>query len=52
MDDIILDCELQKRESKKGNEYYCVVIHLTSELEKVVFLEKAEAELIKLTYDK
>ncbi len=52
MDDIILDCVLEKRESKKGNEYYCVVINLTDNVQKVVFLEKAEAELIKLTYDK
>lgn len=52
MDEIILDCVLQEKESKKGNKYYAIVINLTDNVQKVVFLEKAEAELIKLTYDK
>ncbi len=52
MDDIILDCVLQEKESKKGNTYYQIVINLTDNVQKIVFLEKAEAELIKLTYYK
>ena len=50
MDDIVLDCVLQEKESKKGNTYYAIVINLTDNVQKTVFLEKAEAELIKLTY--
>lgn len=50
MEEIVLDCVLQEKESKKGNTYYQLVINLTDNLQKTVFLEKAEAELVKLTY--
>lgn len=40
---------LETRTSQKGNEYQCVVIKLTDTYEKVVFLEKAELELLNLT---
>ena len=42
---------LEERTSKKsGNKYYCVVIKLTDNLEKTVFLDQAELELCKLYY--
>lgn len=40
---------LETRKSKKGNEYEVLVIKLTDKLEKLVFLEQAELELLKLT---
>lgn len=45
-----LRCSLETRTSKKkGSEYQCVVIKLTENYEKIVFLESAELELLKLT---
>lgn len=42
---------LEERTSKKsGNKYYCLVIKLTDNIEKVVFLEPTELELLKLYY--
>lgn len=43
---------LETRTSKKGNTYEVLVIKLTDKLEKLVFLEKAEIELLKLSEDK
>lgn len=40
---------LETRTSKKGNEYEVLVIKLTNKLEKLVFLEQAELELLKLS---
>lgn len=40
---------LETRTSKKGNEYEVLVIKLTDKLEKLVFLEQAELELLKLS---
>ena len=40
---------LETRTSKKGNEYEVLVIKLTDRLEKLVFLEQAELELLKLS---
>ena len=40
---------LETRTSKKGNEYEVLVIKLTDRLEKLVFLEQAEIELLKLS---
>ena len=36
------------KESKKP--YTCIIIKLTEKTEKMVFLDKAEAELVELTY--
>ena len=53
-----LRCSLETRTSKKkGSEYQVIVIKLTDTYEKLVFLEKAEIELIKASsnlsdYDK
>lgn len=43
---------LETRTSKKGNEYEVLVIKLTDKLEKLVFLDPAELELLKLSNSK
>lgn len=40
---------LETRQSKKGSDYQVLVIKLTDTYEKLVFLEQAELELIKLS---
>lgn len=40
---------LETRQSKSGNDYQVVVIHLTPTYEKLVFLDKSEIELLKLS---
>lgn len=42
-------CILTEKTSKSGNNYQCLVINLTPTYEKVVFLDKAELELLKAT---
>lgn len=39
---------LEERTSKKGNKYTVLVIKLTDTYEKLVFLDKAEIELLKI----
>ena len=43
---------LETKVSKKGNEYQVLVIKLTNNYEKLVFLDKAEIELLKETNEK
>lgn len=43
-----IKCSLETRTSKKGNDYQVLVIKLTDNYEKLVFLESAEIELLKL----
>lgn len=43
---------LETRTSKKGTQYEVLVIKLTDNLEKLVFLDQAELELLKLTNSK
>lgn len=44
--------EIQERESSKThNHYTCLIIHIGA-YEKVVFLDKAEEELLKILYSK
>ena len=38
---------LETRTSQKGNQYQVLVIKLTDTYEKLVFLDKAEIELLK-----
>lgn len=45
-----IPAKLEERVSKNGNPYFCIVIKTTDEVEKLVFLDKAEIELIRLTY--
>ena len=40
---------LETRTSKKGSEYEVLVIKLTDKTEKLVFLEPAELELLKMS---
>lgn len=42
-----LKASLETRTSKKGSQYEVIVIKLTSTYEKLVFLDKAELELLK-----
>lgn len=51
MDAIDVRATLETRVSKKtGKTYQCLVIKLTDTYEKVVFLDNAEVELIKMYY--
>lgn len=43
-----LDATLEKRISKEGREYEVVVIKLSQNSEKLVFLNPAEKELLKI----
>lgn len=46
-----LQAKLEERVSKDGTKnYFCIVIKITDNVEKIVFLDKAEIELIRLTY--
>ena len=47
-----LDCSLETRTSKEGKPYECVVIKITDNIEKVVFLTPSEKELLKITTHK
>ena len=47
-----INAEIVERVSQKGNNYFCVVIHLTDTYSKTVFLEKAELELMKAVLNK
>lgn len=44
-------CSLETRESKKGTSYKVLVIKLTDNYEKLVFLDNAELELLKVYYN-
>lgn len=51
MEAIEVRATLETRVSKKsGKTYQCIVIKLTDSYEKVVFLDNAEIELIKMNY--
>lgn len=43
---------LETRTSKKGAEYEVLVIKITDRIEKLVFLDPAELELLKLNSEK
>lgn len=40
---------LEERTSKKGKKYYVLVIKITDTYDKLVFLDKAEIELLRLS---
>lgn len=51
MEAIEVRATLETRVSKKsGKTYQCIVIKLTDTYEKIVFLDSAEVELIKMNY--
>lgn len=43
-----IKCSLETRTSQKGNDYQVLVVKLTDNYEKLVFLESAELELLRL----
>lgn len=43
-----VNCTLEERTSKEGNKFTCVVIKLSENYEKLVFLDRAEIELLKI----
>ena len=47
-----IPAKLEERISKAGKPYVCIVVNITESVEKLVFLESAELELIKLTHGK
>lgn len=40
---------LVDRTSKKGNTYTCVEVYITNNIKKLVFLNQAELELLRLS---
>jgi len=44
-----LDCRVEKKVSKSGNEYYALVINITDTYEKVVFLDTRDVEILRLS---
>lgn len=36
--------------SKNGREYECLVLKITADIEKLIFINPAEKELLKLKY--
>ena len=49
MDVKYLDATLETRKSKQGSDYQVIVIKLTPTYEKLVFLDKAELELLSVS---
>ena len=48
-----LKATLEERVSKKsGRTYKCIVVHLNERIEKVIFLDDTEVELLNLIYKK
>lgn len=43
-----IKCQLVEKVSQKGNTYICLEISLTDNYKKIVFLDTAEIELLKL----
>lgn len=43
-----LQCQIVEKTSSKGNKYVALEIAITKDYKKVVFLDSAEVELIKL----
>ncbi len=40
---------IEERVSKEGNKYKVLVLHLTDDYEKLVFLDKAEFALLEIS---
>ncbi|MDR0912331.1 MAG: hypothetical protein LBM96_07015 [Methanobrevibacter sp.] len=45
-----LRAKLEERVSKEGKPYVAIIVRITDTYEKLIFLDKAELELLKLTY--
>lgn len=48
MEAIKLNCTLEEQISKKGTKYTCLTVKLTPTLEKKIFLDPAEVEVVRL----
>lgn len=46
-----LKCQIVEKTSQKGNKYTCLEIYLTDNYKKIVFLDSAEIELLKVSTD-
>lgn len=47
-----MKCEIKKGVGKSsGKEYYAIVIEITPDYKKVVFLDSAEIALVKIAYN-
>lgn len=49
---IDLKCSLETRTKKSGGTYEVAIIKITDSVEKMVFLDQAELELIKMSSSK
>lgn len=47
-----IKCTLEEKTSKSGKPYTVLVVHLTENCTKLVFLNSAEIELLKMNNDK
>lgn len=45
----MIRCNLVEKVSKKGNNYICLEVYLTDTYKKIIFLDPAEIELLKLS---
>lgn len=53
MNGMPVNAKIEERISKKtGEKYFCIVVKVSNEIEKLVFLSKAELSLLKLTMGK
>lgn len=52
MNEILLNASLKEKLSKKGTTYTVVEVELTPNLQKSIFLEPAELEVLRLFYAK
>lgn len=50
LNDIVLEATLTKAKNKEGKPYVYLSIMITPNIEKKVFLEASELELLRLTY--
>ena len=52
LDKRVYNATLETRTSKKGSQYEVLVIKITDNIEKLVFLDPAELELLKMSNSK
>lgn len=50
--DYKLSCHTEERVSNEGNKYEVLILKLTDDYEKEVYLSRAERQLLKLSNDK
>lgn len=47
-----VNCEVVEKTSKLGNKYVALEVEISPNYKKVIFLSKAELELLKAIYNK